>query len=105
MTLLIAVVVFVAIVTQTLTGFGSALVAMAVLPQILFLLNDALVIASHAASRHLTSSVWQNYAVALPAIGLGILVGLSLERHINPATFRRVVLWLLIVMGLRLIVS
>jgi uncharacterized membrane protein YfcA len=71
--------------------------------QSFFLLNDALVITGHALSSHLTPVVWANYRVALPALGLGLVAGLSLERFINPAAFRKIVLLLLIVMGLRLI--
>jgi uncharacterized membrane protein YfcA len=71
--------------------------------QSFFLLNDALVITGHALSSHLTPVVWDNYRVALPALGLGLVAGLSLERFINPAAFRKIVLLLLIVMGLRLI--
>jgi uncharacterized membrane protein YfcA len=39
----------------------------------------------------------------LPAIALGLVVGVGVERFINPATFRRIVLWLLVVVGVRLI--
>jgi len=68
-----------------------------------FLLNDALVIAGHAWSSHLTPAVWENFRIAVPAIALGLVAGLVLERFINPAVFRRMVLWLLILMGARLI--
>lgn len=68
-----------------------------------FLLNDVLVIAGHAVSRNLTPVVWANLSLALPAVGLGVLVGLGLERYIDPAIFRQLVLLLLIVTGLRLI--
>jgi uncharacterized membrane protein YfcA len=67
-----------------------------------FLLNDALVIAGHAWSNHLTPAVWENFRIAVPAIALGLVAGLVLERFINPAVFRRMVLWLLILMGVRL---
>jgi uncharacterized membrane protein YfcA len=71
--------------------------------QSFFLLNDALVVTGHAVSHHLTPVVWANYWLALPALGLGLAAGLSLERFIHPAAFRKVVLLLLIVAGLRLI--
>lgn len=71
--------------------------------QSFFLLNDALVIMGHAVSQHLTPAVWTNYQLALPALALGLAVGLSLERYIHPAAFRKIVLLLLIVMGLRLL--
>ena len=68
-----------------------------------FLLNDALVIVGHAVSSHLTPGVWASYRLALPALALGLAAGLSLEHLIHPAAFRKMVLFLLIVTGLRLI--
>ena len=71
----------------------------------IFLIGDALVIAGHAVSQNLTSVVWNNYLIALPAMGLGIVAGLSLEKKIDPAKQRRIVLWLLLIMGVRLILA
>ena len=71
--------------------------------QAFFLINDLTVVTGHALSGNLTPVVWQNYLIALPAIGLGIFLGLKIDRRLNPATFRKIVLWLLIVMGARLI--
>src|SRR5512136_2462230 len=68
-----------------------------------FLLNDALVIGGHALSGHLTPAVWGHWVSALPSVALGLLVGLSVERYINPLVFRKIVLLLLIVVGIRLI--
>ncbi len=70
-----------------------------------FLLNDALVIASHALNGNLTSWVWQTYLMTIPGIAFGMIGGLALSRFINPATFRKIVLALLIVLGLRMIAS
>jgi len=63
-----------------------------------------LVIVGHALSHHLTPVVWENYRIALPALALGVIAGLGVERFINPAKFRQIVLLLLIVTGIRLIV-
>ena len=71
--------------------------------QSFFLLNDTLVIAGHVLSRHLTPAVWENFLIAVPATVLGVVIGLGVERFVNPSAFRRIVLLLLIVMGLRLI--
>ena len=68
-----------------------------------FLLNDALVILTHAASNNLTPLVWQNYLMALPVLGLGMWLGLRLDSRLNPVLFRKVVLSLLVVLGLRLV--
>jgi uncharacterized protein len=67
-----------------------------------FLLNDALVIAGHAWSSHLTPAVWENFRIAVAAIALGLVAGSALERFINPVVFRRIVLWLLVLVGVRL---
>jgi uncharacterized membrane protein YfcA len=41
--------------------------------------------------------------LALLAAFFGILAGLSLDKRLNPVVFRKVVLWLLLVLGLRLL--
>jgi uncharacterized membrane protein YfcA len=68
-----------------------------------FLLNSAAVIATHALSGNFTRPVWQAYGLALPAIGLGLVAGFALDRRIEPALFRKIVLLLLIILGVRLI--
>jgi hypothetical protein len=67
-----------------------------------FLLNDAIVIASHAWGRNMTPIVLHSFLWALPVIGLGLLAGISLDKYLNPDIFRKVVLVLLVVMGVRL---
>ena len=64
-----------------------------------------LVITSHALSGNLTPAVWQYYLLTLPGVALGMVGGLALGRLINPATFRTIVLALLIVLGLRMILG
>ena len=73
--------------------------------QAFFIINDLTVLISHTLAGNLTPVVWRNYLIALPAIGLGIFIGLKVDRRVNPATFRKIVLWLLIVMGARLIIN
>jgi uncharacterized membrane protein YfcA len=70
-----------------------------------FLLTDALVIGSHALGHNLTPVVLRAYVIALPALGLGILAGVSLDRFLKPQGFRKIVLVLLAVMGSRLLLS
>lgn len=71
--------------------------------QAFFLLGDALVIAGHAIAGNLTRAVWENYLLSLPAIALGVLAGLALERFIQPGAFRRTALLLLIALGVALL--
>ncbi len=70
--------------------------------QAFFLLGDALVIIGHGIAGNLTRTVWQSYLLALPAIALGLIVGLALERFIRPGAFGRMALILLILLGVRL---
>lgn len=72
--------------------------------QAFFIVNDLTVLLSHALAGNLKPAVWEHYLVALPAIGLGIWVGLKADRRLNPARFRQIVLVLLLIMGVRLIV-
>lgn len=69
-----------------------------------FLFNSLLVIAGHLLSHNITPQVWGDYLVALPAILTGVVAGISLDRLIDAATFRRMVLWFLVVLGIRLII-
>jgi uncharacterized membrane protein YfcA len=60
-------------------------------------------ITGHAVSGNLTPFVWQNYVLILPAIVLGIVAGLVLDRFLSPALFRKIVLVLLMGLGVRMI--
>ena len=68
-----------------------------------FLLNNILIIASHAWRGNITAQVWQYYLYGLPAIALGLIAGIGLGKKIQPAVFRKLVMILLVVIGLQLI--
>lgn len=68
-----------------------------------FLLNSMTVIATHLLSHHYNADVWHNFLLALPALGLGLVAGFALDHTINPLVFRKMVLVLLILIGLRLV--
>ena len=68
-----------------------------------FLINSAFVVLGHALGHNLTPQVWRYYLWSLPVLGLGILGGTSLDKFINQAVFRKIVLWLLVLMGVWLI--
>lgn len=70
-----------------------------------FLINDLIVAGAHAWSHNLTPAILQLYLWALPAIVLGVLAGISLDRRLDPAAFRKLVLLLLVAMGLRLVIA
>jgi len=68
-----------------------------------FIINSLTVLAVHLAGGTVTGQVWTLFWPALPAIALGLWAGLSLDHRLDPLAFRKVVLALLVVMGLRLI--
>lgn len=68
-----------------------------------FLLNSVVVVMAHVASGHFTSTVMSDSVLALPATMIGVFAGWWLERFINPYTFSKLILILLIIIGLRLI--
>jgi uncharacterized membrane protein YfcA len=70
-----------------------------------FILNSVIVIGGHALRQHFTADVLQYVAVSLPVLLLGVGIGSALAGWINPATFRRVVFVLLLVLGARLLLS
>ena len=67
-----------------------------------FIVSSLVVAGSHALSGNFTPLVWRTFWWSLPFIGIGLIAGLSLDRWLNPVTFRRVVLVLLVLMGIRL---
>lgn len=73
--------------------------------QTFFVLNDAVTVTSHALSGNITPLVWQSYLGILPAIALGMVLGLFAERFVPPARFRQLVLGLLIVLGGRMVLA
>lgn len=68
-----------------------------------FVVNGIIVIAVHAFSGNFTSEVWDNVLLSLPGIALGLIAGFLLSKRINAELFRKIVLVLLIILGVRLI--
>jgi uncharacterized membrane protein YfcA len=71
--------------------------------QTFFVINGAVVIGSHAVSRNFTPVVWQSYFASPPAIALGLGIGLGMSRLLSPEVFRKVLLFVLLVLGVRLV--
>lgn len=71
--------------------------------QALFLISDPLVIFAHLAAGHIDAVVVQATLVALPAVALGTATGFWLSRYVNETLFRRGVLVMLCVIGVRLL--
>lgn len=68
-----------------------------------FLFKGVVLLVIHAGSRNFTTDVVMNYIYALPAIGLGLLLGFWLYPHIPAERFRQFVLVFLLVMGISML--
>jgi hypothetical protein len=71
----------------------------------MFLVNSSIVLTSHTLSGNITGSVLTDFLIALPGVLLGLWLGMRVESHVPPLRFRRIVLALLIVIGLRLLLT
>lgn len=70
-----------------------------------FMFNSALIVGSHLVANNYTPLVLKSMLVALPAVGVGILVGVRLAKKISGGLFRKIVLWLLLGIGVWLLFS
>ncbi len=68
-----------------------------------FLASDALVILGHLLGYNINMQALHLYVLVLPALLLGAFLGTRLDRRLNPMVFRKVILVLLFVVGLRLL--
>lgn len=68
-----------------------------------FLAVSLFAVLGHFLAGNVIPEVWRYFLPALVGLALGILLGSLVDRRINPALFRRLVLVLLMVLGLRLI--
>lgn len=68
-----------------------------------FLLNSLVVVAAHIISGNVTPVVLQAALLAFPSTVVGMVAGWWIERFINPTIFRKLVLFLLVLIGLSLI--
>lgn len=67
-----------------------------------FIFSSLTVAISHAISGNFTEDVWQVFPLALAALCLGYVTGITLDRYLNPSVFRTCVFLLLLVMGVKL---
>jgi hypothetical protein len=73
--------------------------------QVLLMVNSSSVVVAHFIAGNYTPVVLQNYVVALPMILLGAFSGFWLDRFINENVFRKIVLILLLIIGIRMLIS
>lgn len=70
-----------------------------------FVINSLFVTASHFFGGSFTPEVTRTVLLCLPATVLGFLLGQSMDRWLDPERFRKIVLVLLVVLGLRLMLG
>jgi uncharacterized membrane protein YfcA len=73
--------------------------------QALFLVENIFVLVGHTAQGNLTQEVLGLLWTAVPALVIGLAVGIVLDRYIPDALFRRLVLVLLVVLGIKLLLG
>jgi hypothetical protein len=67
-----------------------------------FIINNFVVLLSHFLAGNVTPLVWRKFLLIIPAVVLGVVAGISLEKRLSAESFRKVVLVLLVVVGIRL---
>lgn len=68
------------------------------------LINGIGVSISHFFAGNITPQVWRGFAYSIPAVVLGVWLGVSLDKYLDEALFQKLVLWLLIILGIRMII-
>ena len=69
---------------------------------IFFLGNALLVVSGHIFENNYSAAVLQQYSMTNPSVIIGLLAGTALSKFFNPLIFRKVVLSILVVVGIRL---
>jgi uncharacterized membrane protein YfcA len=72
--------------------------------QALFIVSGSVALLVHALSGNFTLEVVRYALLAVPAILIGIWLGLRLDKRLNPRMFSRLVLILLLIIGVRLLI-
>jgi len=72
--------------------------------QAFFLVSAVFILINHALNGNLTGPVLQSVVLTAPAVVLGQWTGARVSDRLSPSVFRKLVLFLLIVVGLRLII-
>jgi uncharacterized membrane protein YfcA len=66
------------------------------------LIIGVVAILTHALSGNVSGDILHNSAIAIPFVLIGAVAGFSLDRFINAAVFRTIVLVLLLILGTNL---
>ncbi|MCK6578611.1 MAG: sulfite exporter TauE/SafE family protein [Anaerolineae bacterium] len=71
--------------------------------QMLLMVNSTVVIIAHLIAGHMTEAVLSYYVVTLPVVFIGTALGFRISSRVNESVFRRIVLVLLLLIGIRLL--
>jgi uncharacterized membrane protein YfcA len=71
--------------------------------QTYFLVISLFLVAGHGLSGNLTGNVWHVALVSIPALVVGQMAGVRLCRRVNASVFRKLTLFLLLLLGLQLL--
>ncbi len=67
------------------------------------LVNGIFITVNHYLGGNINTEVLRIFMFTIPMILLGVWLGVSLDRYMNPRIFRKIILWLLVILGFRLI--
>ncbi len=73
--------------------------------QVLLMTNTIAATVAHAVASHYSPEIGRFYLLSLPAIALGTVLGFWVDNRINAILFRRIVLVMLLIIGVRLILA
>lgn len=68
-----------------------------------FLINSIIAVVGHGIQGSLTPTVWTLALLAIPPFVVGLAIGIVWSKNLNPSAFKRVILVLLILTGLKLV--
>lgn len=68
-----------------------------------FFTISTLIVVAHAFGGNMNAGVWTRYTRMLPAIALGLVAGVTLDRHLETERFRKLVLVLTLALGITLL--
>jgi uncharacterized membrane protein YfcA len=67
------------------------------------LVNGAFIAFSHFLEGNIDTEVLRIFPWTIPVTLFGVWFGIGLDRYINPVMFQKIILWLLMILGIRLI--
>ena len=66
--------------------------------------NAVLVVIGHGLQHRISETVIHRFLISLPGIAIGLFLGIALSQFFNPVVFRKVVLGVLLLAGVRLLI-